>query len=54
MKILSDEELVVALERERRAGRTIVFTNGCFTCCTPAICKFSGSRERKATCWWSV
>ncbi len=29
-KILSDEELVVALERERRAGRTIVFTNGCF------------------------
>ncbi len=29
-KILSDEELIVALERERRAGRTIVFTNGCF------------------------
>jgi D-beta-D-heptose 7-phosphate kinase/D-beta-D-heptose 1-phosphate adenosyltransferase len=29
-KILADRELVVALDRERRAGRRIVFTNGCF------------------------
>jgi D-beta-D-heptose 7-phosphate kinase / D-beta-D-heptose 1-phosphate adenosyltransferase len=29
-KILSDEELKTALARERRAGRQIVFTNGCF------------------------
>ncbi|HUA33926.1 MAG TPA: bifunctional heptose 7-phosphate kinase/heptose 1-phosphate adenyltransferase [Candidatus Binataceae bacterium] len=29
-KILSAEELRVALDRERRAGRRIVFTNGCF------------------------
>lgn len=29
-KILSDAELGPALERERRAGRRIVFTNGCF------------------------
>ena len=29
-KILSVEELRVALERERRAGRRISFTNGCF------------------------
>ena len=29
-KILSSQELALALERERRAGRKIVFTNGCF------------------------
>ena len=29
-KILSSDELTVALDRERRAGRTVVFTNGCF------------------------
>lgn len=29
-KILSDDELVIALERERRDGNKIVFTNGCF------------------------
>jgi D-beta-D-heptose 7-phosphate kinase/D-beta-D-heptose 1-phosphate adenosyltransferase len=29
-KILSNSELTVALDRERRAGRKIVFTNGCF------------------------
>jgi len=29
-KILSSEELALALDRERRAGRKIVFTNGCF------------------------
>ena len=29
-KILSAEELRVALDRERRAGKRIVFTNGCF------------------------
>lgn len=29
-KILSDAELTAVLERERRAGRKIVFTNGCF------------------------
>ncbi len=29
-KILSDDELMIALERERREGRKIVFTNGCF------------------------
>jgi D-beta-D-heptose 7-phosphate kinase/D-beta-D-heptose 1-phosphate adenosyltransferase len=29
-KIVSHRELEVALERERRAGRKIVFTNGCF------------------------
>ncbi len=29
-KILSVEELRIALERERRAGRRIAFTNGCF------------------------
>ncbi len=29
-KIVSHEELAAALERERRAGRKIVFSNGCF------------------------
>lgn len=29
-KILADNELAATLERERRAGRKIVFTNGCF------------------------
>ncbi|HVC43771.1 MAG TPA: bifunctional heptose 7-phosphate kinase/heptose 1-phosphate adenyltransferase [Candidatus Binataceae bacterium] len=29
-KILSSDEAVAALDRERRAGRTIAFTNGCF------------------------
>ncbi len=29
-KILSERELKTALERDRRAGRGIVFTNGCF------------------------
>lgn len=29
-KILSDDELTLALERDRRAGHRIVFTNGCF------------------------
>ncbi|HEX3409256.1 MAG TPA: bifunctional heptose 7-phosphate kinase/heptose 1-phosphate adenyltransferase [Candidatus Binataceae bacterium] len=29
-KILSSDELVLALDRDRRAGRRIVFTNGCF------------------------
>ena len=29
-KILSGDELTDALERDRRAGRRIVFTNGCF------------------------
>lgn len=29
-KILSDAELRTALDRERRAGRRIAFTNGCF------------------------
>lgn len=29
-KILSQRELVIALDRERRSGRKIVFTNGCF------------------------
>jgi D-beta-D-heptose 7-phosphate kinase/D-beta-D-heptose 1-phosphate adenosyltransferase len=29
-KIVSDEELALALERDRRSGRKIVFTNGCF------------------------
>ena len=29
-KILSNQELAVTLDRERRAGRKIVFTNGCF------------------------
>ena len=29
-KILSRDELIIALERDRRAGRRIVFTNGCF------------------------
>jgi D-beta-D-heptose 7-phosphate kinase / D-beta-D-heptose 1-phosphate adenosyltransferase len=29
-KILSNDELASALDRERRAGRKIVFTNGCF------------------------
>jgi len=29
-KILSNEELRSALARDRRAGKTIVFTNGCF------------------------
>jgi len=29
-KILSSDELTIALDRDRRAGRRIVFTNGCF------------------------
>ena len=29
-KILSDDEIRTALARDRRAGKTIVFTNGCF------------------------
>ena len=29
-KILSPNELTIALDRDRRAGRRIVFTNGCF------------------------
>jgi len=29
-KILSSDELSIALDRDRRAGRRIVFTNGCF------------------------
>jgi D-beta-D-heptose 7-phosphate kinase / D-beta-D-heptose 1-phosphate adenosyltransferase len=29
-KILSDDELTIALDRDRRDGRRIVFTNGCF------------------------
>jgi D-beta-D-heptose 7-phosphate kinase / D-beta-D-heptose 1-phosphate adenosyltransferase len=29
-KIVSDDELALALERDRRSGRRIVFTNGCF------------------------
>ncbi len=29
-KIVSQEELVQVVTREKRAGRTIVFTNGCF------------------------
>jgi D-beta-D-heptose 7-phosphate kinase/D-beta-D-heptose 1-phosphate adenosyltransferase len=29
-KILSSDELRIALDRDRRAGRRIVFTNGCF------------------------
>ena len=29
-KILSSDELTIALKRDRRAGRRIVFTNGCF------------------------
>jgi D-beta-D-heptose 7-phosphate kinase/D-beta-D-heptose 1-phosphate adenosyltransferase len=29
-KILSNDELTIALDRDRRAGRRIVFTNGCF------------------------
>lgn len=29
-KILSGRELTLALDRERRAGRSVVFTNGCF------------------------
>jgi D-beta-D-heptose 7-phosphate kinase/D-beta-D-heptose 1-phosphate adenosyltransferase len=29
-KILSNRELAIVLDRERRAGRKIVFTNGCF------------------------
>jgi D-beta-D-heptose 7-phosphate kinase/D-beta-D-heptose 1-phosphate adenosyltransferase len=29
-KILSQEELVQAMAREKRAGRRVVFTNGCF------------------------
>ncbi len=29
-KILSDDEIRTALTRHRRAGKTVVFTNGCF------------------------
>jgi D-beta-D-heptose 7-phosphate kinase / D-beta-D-heptose 1-phosphate adenosyltransferase len=41
-KILSADELAIALDRDRRAGRRVVFTNGCFDILHPGHLQMLG------------
>ena len=53
-KIHSADELKAALERERRAGtRGSHSPTDASICFTPGISRFSRSRARRPTCWWS-